>query len=266
MLRRTVPDPRHSHAQTALQAHPGLARIGFAAPWETAHGHRRFPAMDLSPKMLQRARVDIPEPEHAAVQGGFKKSGFKRIIALVHRCLRGLASHEMTGRRSDRTMETGSSIAKKQFGTFPSATPNGAQSSGTTRPLRKHLRCCIVTNEICHPDNHCLDRIRSPHTCQRPPPVTGRPLSRQGIDATNRHLLRRYDEFRPAAGAVTDALKAQPEMTAVALMGSMAREPYSEVPLFAPYQRVRIKLWHECKCCSATGSCAAFGSEPASSG
>lgn len=36
-------------------------------------------------------------------------------------------------------------------------------------------------------------------------------------------------------------------MRRVALIGSLAREPYKEVPRFSPYRRAGIALWHECK-------------------
>lgn len=36
-------------------------------------------------------------------------------------------------------------------------------------------------------------------------------------------------------------------MRRVALIGSLAREPYKEVTRFSPYRRAGIALWHECK-------------------
>jgi len=75
----------------------------------------------------------------------------------------------------------------------------------------------------------------------------GRALSPAGIAGQNRYLLRRYLDFRRAADAIAAAWRARPEVAAVALIGSVARAPWKEVPRFAPYRRARIALWHECK-------------------
>ena len=80
----------------------------------------------------------------------------------------------------------------------------------------------------------------------RPGPAA-RPLSRAGIDAENRFLLRRYREFRLAADAVTAAWRAHPYVVTVSLIGSLARDPWKEVPRFQPWRRAGIALWHECK-------------------
>lgn len=72
-------------------------------------------------------------------------------------------------------------------------------------------------------------------------------LSPAGIADQNDSLLRRYREFRQAADAVAAAWRERPEVVAVALLGSLAVAPWKEVPRFAPYRRVRIALWHECK-------------------
>ena len=74
-----------------------------------------------------------------------------------------------------------------------------------------------------------------------------RPLSRAGIDAQNRYLLRRYREFRLAADRVTAAWKRHPHVAAISLIGSLARDPWKEVPRFQPWRRAGIELWHECK-------------------
>lgn len=72
-------------------------------------------------------------------------------------------------------------------------------------------------------------------------------LSPAGIAEQNDGLLRRYRGFRCAADAVVAAWRNQPEVVAVALLGSLAVAPWKEVPRFAPYRRARIPLWHECK-------------------
>jgi len=74
-----------------------------------------------------------------------------------------------------------------------------------------------------------------------------RPTSRAGIEDQNGLLLDRYREFRIAADAVAAAWRSHPHVLAVALIGSVARDPWKEVPRFAPYRRARIELWHECK-------------------
>ena len=71
-------------------------------------------------------------------------------------------------------------------------------------------------------------------------------LSPAGIAAQNRFLLRHYREFREAADAVAAAWSGRPEVVRVALIGSVARMPYKEVPRFKVYRRARIEMWHEC--------------------
>ena len=73
-----------------------------------------------------------------------------------------------------------------------------------------------------------------------------RALTDGGIEEANRGLLRRYRDFRRAADAVTTAWRECRQVVAVSLIGSVAREPWKEVPRFAPYRRARIELWHEC--------------------
>ena len=78
-------------------------------------------------------------------------------------------------------------------------------------------------------------------------PRAPRPLSRAGIEAQNGLLLRRYREFRVAADSVTAAWRRHPDVAAVSLIGSLARDPWKEVPRFQPWRRAGIELWHECK-------------------
>ena len=73
------------------------------------------------------------------------------------------------------------------------------------------------------------------------------PLSPARIDAQNRVLLRRYRDFRIAADRVTAAWRSHPQVLAVSLIGSLARDPWKEVPRFSPYRRAGVSLWHECK-------------------
>jgi hypothetical protein len=74
-----------------------------------------------------------------------------------------------------------------------------------------------------------------------------RALGSEGIAEQNRHLLRRYRDFRSAADAIVDAWRGKDEVVAVALIGSVAREPWKEVPRFNPYRRAGMEIWHECK-------------------
>ena len=74
-----------------------------------------------------------------------------------------------------------------------------------------------------------------------------RPTSRAGIEEQNSLLLDRYRQFRIAADVVAAALRTHPHVLAIALIGSVARDPWKEVPRFSPYRRARVGLWHECK-------------------
>jgi hypothetical protein len=54
-------------------------------------------------------------------------------------------------------------------------------------------------------------------------------------------------QFRLAADAVTAALAGVPEVEGVALIGSVARPLWREVPRFQPFRHWGIPIWHECK-------------------
>nr|WP_296328302.1 hypothetical protein [Reyranella sp.] len=49
-----------------------------------------------------------------------------------------------------------------------------------------------------------------------------------------------------AADVVADAFAAFPEVQAVAVIGSVAKRLWKEVPRFSEYRRARIEVWHEC--------------------
>lgn len=70
-------------------------------------------------------------------------------------------------------------------------------------------------------------------------------LTPAGIAEANGYHLKRYRDFRRAADAVAAAWRERPEVLAVSLIGSLAREPWKEVPRHSPYRRARIELWHE---------------------
>jgi hypothetical protein len=74
-----------------------------------------------------------------------------------------------------------------------------------------------------------------------------RALSPEGIAEQNASLLRRYRDFRRAADAIAKTWRSHAEVRAIALIGSLAKPPYKEVPRFQPYRGERIELWHECK-------------------
>lgn len=71
-------------------------------------------------------------------------------------------------------------------------------------------------------------------------------LSVAGIAEQNAAMLRRYRNFRGAADAIVDAWRAHGEVAAVALIGSVARGPWKQIPSFQPFRRARVKIWHEC--------------------
>ncbi len=72
-------------------------------------------------------------------------------------------------------------------------------------------------------------------------------ISRARINDDNLRMVVRQQKFRRAADVVTASWSQFAEVVAIALIGSVARPLYKEVPRFAPYQQRRIELWHECK-------------------
>ena len=60
-------------------------------------------------------------------------------------------------------------------------------------------------------------------------------------------MLERQARFRLAADVVTEAFTHFPEVEAVALIGSVARPLWREVPRFSPFRQQRAEIWHECK-------------------
>lgn len=71
-------------------------------------------------------------------------------------------------------------------------------------------------------------------------------MRRSDIDRENRALLDRQRQFRDAADVVTDAWMAFPVVRAIAVIGSVARPLWKEVPRFREYRSRGIELWHEC--------------------
>lgn len=71
-------------------------------------------------------------------------------------------------------------------------------------------------------------------------------MQRAEIEEQNRFLLERQRQFRIAADVVTDAWRAFPEVQAVAVIGSVAKALWKEIPRFKEFRRERIPVWHEC--------------------
>lgn len=67
------------------------------------------------------------------------------------------------------------------------------------------------------------------------------------IEEQNQYLLRSQQDFRRAADIVTDALMTFEEVEAVAVIGSVAKSLWKEVPRFGAFRRAGIEVWHECK-------------------
>ncbi|CCD92848.1 conserved hypothetical protein [Bradyrhizobium sp. ORS 375] len=72
-------------------------------------------------------------------------------------------------------------------------------------------------------------------------------VSRTEIKEQNAYLLRQQHDFRRAADIVTDALAAFEEIDAIAVIGSVAKPLWKEVPRFREFRRAGIEVWHECK-------------------
>src|ERR1700676_3197048 len=72
-------------------------------------------------------------------------------------------------------------------------------------------------------------------------------MRRAEIEKQNHFLLQQQRQFRVAADVVTDAWMAFPEVVAVAVIGSVAKRLWKEVPRFSAYRRQGIEVWHECK-------------------
>ena len=76
-------------------------------------------------------------------------------------------------------------------------------------------------------------------------------MKRAKIDEENRYLLRLQHDFRRAADIVTDALMAFEEVEAVAVIGSVAKPLWQEIPRFSEFRRAGIEVWHEWLFCPA---------------
>jgi hypothetical protein len=71
-------------------------------------------------------------------------------------------------------------------------------------------------------------------------------MRRSVIEDENKLMVRRQREFRQAADVLTDAFMEFPEIEAIAVIGSVVRPLWKEVPRFREFRRERIEIWHEC--------------------
>lgn len=72
-------------------------------------------------------------------------------------------------------------------------------------------------------------------------------MRRAEIDEQNRYLLEQQRQFRKAADVVTDAWATFTEVQAVAVIGSVAKPLWKEIPRFREFRRAGIEVWHECR-------------------
>lgn len=66
------------------------------------------------------------------------------------------------------------------------------------------------------------------------------------IEEQNHYLLERQRRFRLAADIVAEAWAAFPEVYAIAVIGSVGKSLWKEVPRFREFRREGIEVWHEC--------------------
>lgn len=71
-------------------------------------------------------------------------------------------------------------------------------------------------------------------------------MRRADIEEQNAWMLRRQHDFRRAADVVVDAFMAFEEVEAVAVIGSVAKPLWKEIPRFRDFRRAGIEVWHEC--------------------
>jgi hypothetical protein len=72
-------------------------------------------------------------------------------------------------------------------------------------------------------------------------------MRRSEIVEQNAYLLKRQRDFRMAADVAADAWMTFSEVQAVAVIGSVAKVLWKEIPRFREYRRAGIEVWHECK-------------------
>jgi len=71
-------------------------------------------------------------------------------------------------------------------------------------------------------------------------------VRRAAIEEQNRFMLERQRQFRMAADVVTEAWTTFAEVEGVAVIGSVAKALWKEIPRFREFRLRGIELWHEC--------------------
>lgn len=71
-------------------------------------------------------------------------------------------------------------------------------------------------------------------------------MRRPVIDEPNRYLVAQQRNFRAAADFIATASSPFSEIEAIALIGSVAKTLWKEVPRFREFRRAGIEVWHEC--------------------
>ncbi|HEV2365975.1 MAG TPA: hypothetical protein VGS12_17445 [Caulobacteraceae bacterium] len=71
-------------------------------------------------------------------------------------------------------------------------------------------------------------------------------MRRYLIEEQNRYLADHQRQFRLAADVVVDAWISFAEIQAIAVIGSVAKPLWKEVPRFREFRREQIEVWHEC--------------------
>jgi hypothetical protein len=72
-------------------------------------------------------------------------------------------------------------------------------------------------------------------------------MRRAKIEEQNAYLPRRQRDFRIAANGVADAWMTFCEVQAVAVIGSVAKALWKEIPRYSEFRRAGVEVWHECK-------------------
>jgi len=71
-------------------------------------------------------------------------------------------------------------------------------------------------------------------------------MRRAKIEENNDRMIRQQREFRVAADVVTKCWLRFPEVQAIAVVGSVAKPLWKEVPRFSEFRKERVEIWHEC--------------------
>src|ERR1700694_4202614 len=71
-------------------------------------------------------------------------------------------------------------------------------------------------------------------------------MRRAKIEEENNRMVRRQREFRLAADVVTKCWLRFSEVQAIAVIGSVSKPLWKEVPRFSEFRRQGVEIWHEC--------------------